>query len=237
MRRAHFSQTLYPNFSRGPRPSSEYFYQKGFLQLIVGSSPSKNGAHTNLPDWVTGTGRSAAFFSVISSKKGTRTILLNQWGKKKKSKVIPATGVKRAWEELTLVILFEWSTLGMNRPYEGIGVGALHIGQKKKLGEDIEYTFHTGSRHGSWSWLSWCGLVMIVPWINHRCRLRIVQRWDWVVRLMIGYRDVSWIRKKGDIWQPRCLRLLGNLAAIPTPLEHGGREKAGQNDAGVERWP
>lgn len=54
---------------------------------------------------------------------------------------------------------------------------------------------------------------------------------------MIGYRDVSWIRKKGDIWQPRCLRLLGNLAAIPTPLEHGGREKAGQNDAGVERWP
>jgi hypothetical protein len=53
----------------------------------------------NLPDWVTGTGKSAAFFSAISSRKaddGTRKMLLNQGNKNKKSKVIPVTDARRA---------------------------------------------------------------------------------------------------------------------------------------------
>lgn len=68
-----------------------------------------------------------------------------------KATIIPATGAGCARKELALVILFIWSTLGIKRPCDGIGVGASHIDQKKKKkqGADIQYTFHTGGRQGS----------------------------------------------------------------------------------------
>ena len=170
LRRAHIWKTWNPNFSREPPPSSKFFYLKDCLQIdVIGSLDHlilKMGAHkrANLLDWVTGTGKSAAFFSTISSKiatDGTRKMSNRIKEIKEKSKsFIPGTGVGRAWVELALVIRFIWSTLGINRPCDGIGVGASHIiDQKKKLEVSSKYLSHWES--------TWFLILIFLMWVQY----------------------------------------------------------------------